>query len=71
VWGGVAFSLAFDAMPSNAPQWIALWPVWLDFQLRSQISTAFWNPILEPSIIGAAGACAVVYILLTFSHIRE
>jgi hypothetical protein len=32
---------------------------------------ASWNPILESSIVGAAGACIVAYMSLTISHIRE
>jgi hypothetical protein len=71
LWGGFALPLAFEYPPSNFAHWIALWPVWLDLQLHSRLSMAFWNPILESSIVGAAGACIVAYVLLTIIHIRE
>jgi hypothetical protein len=51
---------------------LGVWPAWLDLELRSLVSsTAFWNPILEPSIIGALGGCVLAYVALTVSHIRD
>ena len=70
VWGGIGFSFAFDSQPT-ALEWLVLWPVWLDVQIRSQFSMAFWNPILESSIIGAIGGFVVAYVLLTISHVRD
>lgn len=64
LWAGVA-------NPSNPMQWLAVWPAWLDLQVRLILSTtAYWNPVLEPSIIGAIGGCVVAYLLLTASHLR-
>jgi hypothetical protein len=71
VWGGLAVPLAFEFEPNNAVLWLALWPGWLDFQLRSHLSTIGWNPIVESAIIGAVGACLVAYMVLTVSHVRE
>jgi hypothetical protein len=72
LWGGLVNPFVSGVEPSNPLQWLALWPGWLDLQLRSLVgSTAFWNPIVEPSFIGMVGACVVAYMLLTISHIRE
>jgi hypothetical protein len=72
LWGGLVNPFVIGVEPSNPLQWLALWPGWLDLQLRSLVvSTAFWNPIVEPSFIGMLGACVVAYILLTISHFRE
>lgn len=72
LWAGVAKPFSFEYQPSNALQWLAVWPAWLDLQVRLLLSTtAYWNPILEPSIIGAIGGCAVAYLLLTVSHLRD
>jgi hypothetical protein len=72
LWGGLVNPFAFGIRPGNALAWLSLWPGWLDIQLRSLVvSTAFWNPIVEPSVIGMVGACVVAYMLLTISHIRE
>jgi len=72
VWGGIADPFTFGYDPSNRLEMLGVWPAWLDLELRSLASsTAFWNPILETSIIGAIGGCVVAYVLLTISHARE
>ena len=71
MWGGFALALAFEYPPRNIAHWIAVWPAWLALELHSHVSMASWNPILESSIVGAAGACVVAYMSLTISHIRE
>jgi hypothetical protein len=72
LWGGLVNPFVIGVEPSNPLVWLVLWPGWLDLQLRSLVvSTAFWNPIVEPSVIGMVGACVVAYMLLTISHVRE